>query len=74
VAGTPSTEIFNPAVAAATFTTGVPGAKSHLLSPTYGSAAGLSVGTANPYYVSPKWYHFCSGVCNVSKANILPMD
>jgi hypothetical protein len=22
-------------------------------------------------YASPKWYHFCSGVCNVSKANIL---
>jgi hypothetical protein len=22
-------------------------------------------------YASPKWYHFCSGVCNVSNANIL---
>lgn len=31
---------------------GVPGAKSfHLLSPSYGSVAGLSTGTANPYYV-----------------------
>jgi hypothetical protein len=22
-------------------------------------------------YASSKWYHFCSGVCNVSNANIL---
>jgi hypothetical protein len=54
VSGTPSTEILNPAVAAAGpyNNCGVAGAKSyHLLSPTYGSPAGLSVGTANPYYV-----------------------
>jgi len=54
VAGTPTTEVTNPAVAAAGpyNNTGVPGAKSfHLLSPTYGSAAGLANGTANPYYV-----------------------
>ncbi|MFV8342472.1 G-D-S-L family lipolytic protein [Flavobacterium sp. XS2P39] len=54
VAGTPTTEVFNPAVAAAGpyNNVGVPGAKSfHLLSPTYGSAAGLATGTANPYYV-----------------------
>lgn len=54
VLGTPSTEILNPAVSAAgPFNNcGVPGAKSfHLLSPSYGSAAGLSLGTANPYYV-----------------------
>jgi hypothetical protein len=31
---------------------GVPGAKSyHLLAPGYGNAAGLSMGTANPYFV-----------------------
>jgi hypothetical protein len=31
---------------------GVPGAKSyHLIAPGYGSAAGLSLGTANPYFV-----------------------
>jgi hypothetical protein len=42
--GTPSTEILNPAVAAAGpyNNCGVAGAKSyHLLSPTYGSAAGF---------------------------------
>ena len=52
--GTPTTEVFNPAIVAAGpyNNTGVPGAKSfHLLSPTYGAAAGLSNGTANPYYV-----------------------
>jgi hypothetical protein len=54
VAGTPSTEILNPAVVAAGpyNNCGVPGAKSfHLLSPSYGSAAGIAAGTANPYYV-----------------------
>ena len=54
VTGTPTTEVFNPAIPAAGpyNNTGVPGAKSfHLLSPTYGAAAGLSNGTANPYYV-----------------------
>ena len=54
VAGTPTTEVFNPAIVAAGpyNNTGVPGAKSfHLLSPSYGSAAGLATGTANPYYV-----------------------
>jgi len=52
--GTPSTEILNPAVITAGpyNNCGVPGAKSfHLLSPSYGSAAGISAGTANPYYV-----------------------
>lgn len=52
--GTPSTEILNPAVATAGpyNNCGVPGAKSfHLLSPSYGSAAGIAAGTANPYYV-----------------------
>jgi len=54
VSGTPSTEILNPAVVTAGpyNNCGVPGAKSfHLLSPSYGSAAGISLGTANPYYV-----------------------
>ena len=54
LSGTSTTEVFNPAIVAAGpyNNTGVPGAKSfHLLSPTYGSAAGLSTGTANPYYV-----------------------
>lgn len=54
VAGVPTTEVFNPAVVAAGpyNNLGVPGAKSfHLLSPSYGSAAGLATGTANPYYV-----------------------
>ena len=54
VAGTPTTEVMNPAVVTAGpyNNTGVPGAKSfHLLSPTYGAAAGLANGTANPYYV-----------------------
>jgi hypothetical protein len=53
VAGTPSTEILTSIVSGGPYNNcGVPGAKSfHLLSPSYGSAAGLSVGTANPYYV-----------------------
>jgi hypothetical protein len=54
VSGTPSTEVFNPAVAAAGpyNNTGVPGAKSfHLLFSGYGSPAGLATRTANPYYV-----------------------
>ena len=54
VTGPPTTEVFNPAIVAAGpyNNTGVPGAKSfHLLSPTYGAAAGLGNGTANPYYV-----------------------
>lgn len=54
VTGLSTTEVLNPAIAAAGpyNNTGVPGAKSfHLLSPTYGAAAGLANGTANPYYV-----------------------
>ena len=54
VIGIPTTEILNPAIVAAGpyNNCGVPGAKSfHLLSPSYGSAAGMSLGTANPYYV-----------------------
>jgi hypothetical protein len=54
VTGASTTEVFNPAIPAAGpyNNTGVPGAKSfHLLSPTYGAAAGLATGTANPYYV-----------------------
>ncbi len=54
VTGIPTTEVLNPAVVAAGpyNNCGVPGAKSfHLLSPSYGSVAGLSLGTANPYYV-----------------------
>ncbi|WP_347051155.1 G-D-S-L family lipolytic protein [Flavobacterium olei] len=54
VSGASTTEVMNAAVAAAGpyNNTGVPGAKSfHLLSPTYGAAAGLANGTANPYYV-----------------------
>lgn len=52
--GTPSTEILNPAVITAGpyNNCGIPGAKSfHLLSPSYGSVAGIAAGTANPYYV-----------------------
>jgi hypothetical protein len=53
VSGTPSTEILTSIAASGPYNNcGVPGAKSfHLLSPSYGSAAGLSTGTANPYYV-----------------------
>jgi hypothetical protein len=56
VSGSPTTEVFNPAIAAAGpyNNVGVPGAKSfHLLSPTYGSPAGLGTTprTANPYYI-----------------------
>ncbi|WP_396169749.1 G-D-S-L family lipolytic protein [Flavobacterium sp.] len=53
VAGTPSTEIMTSLVAGGPYNNcGVPGAKSfHLLSPSYGSLAGISMGTANPYYV-----------------------
>jgi hypothetical protein len=53
VSGTPSTEIMTSIVAGGPYNNcGVPGAKSfHLLSPSYGSLAGISVGTANPYYV-----------------------
>lgn len=53
VSGTPSTEILTSIAAAGPYNNcGVSGAKSfHLLSPSYGSAAGLSGGTANPYYV-----------------------
>ena len=51
--GTPSTEILTSIATAGPYNNcGVPGAKSfHLLSPSYGSAAGISLGTANPYYV-----------------------
>jgi hypothetical protein len=52
--GTPSTEITTPATGGPFNNCGVPGAKSfHLLSPTYGSIAGLATNppTANPYYV-----------------------
>jgi hypothetical protein len=53
VAGTPSTEIMTSIAAGGPYNNcGVPGAKSfHLLSPSYGSLAGISLGTANPYYV-----------------------
>ena len=53
VSGTPSTEILTSIATAGPYNNcGVPGAKSfHLLSPSYGSAAGISLGTANPYYV-----------------------
>jgi hypothetical protein len=53
VAGTPSTEIVTSIAAGGPYNNcGVPGAKSfHLLSPSYGSLAGISLGTANPYYV-----------------------
>ena len=53
VAGTPSTEIMTSIAAGGPYNNcGVPGAKSfHVLSPSYGSLAGISVGTANPYYV-----------------------
>tara|TARA_R110002126_G_scaffold25946_1_gene88260 strand:- start:355 stop:1821 length:1467 start_codon:yes stop_codon:yes gene_type:complete len=52
-AGTPSTEILTSIAGAGPYNNcGVPGAKSfHLLSPTYGSPAGIAAGTANPYYV-----------------------
>ena len=56
ISGTPSTEIVTSIATAGPYNNcGVPGAKSfHLLSPTYGSLAGLSASpkpTANPYYV-----------------------
>jgi hypothetical protein len=53
VSGTPSTEIMTSIATAGPYNNcGVPGAKSfHLLSPSYGSLAGISMGTANPYYV-----------------------
>ena len=53
VSGTPSTEITTSIAAGGPYNNcGVPGAKSfHLLSPSYGSLAGISLGTANPYYV-----------------------
>ena len=53
VTGTPSTEILTSIASGGPYNNcGVPGAKSfHLLSPTYGSAAGIALGTANPYYV-----------------------
>ena len=53
VSGSPSTEIMTSIAAAGPYNNcGVPGAKSfHLLSPSYGSLAGISLGTANPYYV-----------------------
>jgi hypothetical protein len=53
VAGTPTTEILTSIATAGPYNNcGVPGAKSfHLLSPSYGSAAGIALGTANPYYV-----------------------
>jgi hypothetical protein len=53
VTGVPSTEIGTSIASAGPYNNcGVPGAKSfHLLSPSYGSLAGISLGTANPYYV-----------------------
>lgn len=53
VSGTSSTEIMTSIAAGGPYNNcGVPGAKSfHLLSPSYGSLAGISAGTANPYYV-----------------------
>lgn len=51
VAGTPSTNILNKLTGTIN-NMGVPGAKSfHLIAPNYGSAAGVAVGTANPYFV-----------------------
>lgn len=53
VSGSPTTEIMNSLASGGPYNNcGVPGAKSfHLLSPSYGSLAGISTGTANPYYV-----------------------
>lgn len=52
VPGVSSTEVFAPNTGGPYNNLGVPGAKSfHLLSPSYGSPAGLATGTANPYYV-----------------------
>ncbi|PXY44547.1 SGNH/GDSL hydrolase family protein [Flavobacterium hydrophilum] len=50
VVGTPTTEV--TAHLSGTFNNlGVPGAKSfHLLAPGYGSVAGITAGTANPYF------------------------
>ncbi|WP_163409279.1 SGNH/GDSL hydrolase family protein [Flavobacterium ajazii] len=50
VTGTPTTEV--TAHLSGTFNNlGVPGAKSfHLLAPGYGSVAGITAGTANPYF------------------------
>ncbi len=48
--GTGSTEILNP-LSGPFNNMGVPGAKSyHLLAPGYGSAQGVALGLANPYY------------------------
>ncbi|PKH66892.1 G-D-S-L family lipolytic protein [Flavobacterium sp. ALD4] len=53
VSGVPTTEILISIVSGGPYNNcGVPGAKSfHLLSPSYGSAAGIALKTANPYYV-----------------------
>lgn len=51
VAGTPTTNILNK-ISGTINNMGVPGAKSfHLIAPNYGSAAGVALGTANPYFV-----------------------
>ena len=52
VASTAGAALDNIAAAGPYQNMGVPGAKSyHLVAPGYGSAAGLSAGTANPYFV-----------------------
>ena len=51
IAGTPTTEVLSLQVGPFN-NMGVPGAKSfHLGAPSYGDAAGLAGGTANPYFV-----------------------
>lgn len=50
VAGSPTTEVLQK-LSGAYNNMGVPGAKSyHLIAPNYGNLAGVSVGTANPYF------------------------
>ncbi|ROH95922.1 SGNH/GDSL hydrolase family protein [Chryseobacterium daecheongense] len=51
VAATPTTNVLNK-ITGPLNNFGVPGAKSfHLVAPGYGNAAGVLLGTANPYYV-----------------------
>jgi hypothetical protein len=73
--GTPSTEIFNSAVAPlGTITVALQVLKAIICCRQHTVAAVLQERLIHIMYAS-KWYHFCSGVCNVSKANILfPMD
>ncbi len=52
IEGTPTTEVIGSGLTGAFNNMGVPGAKSfHLVSSGYGNAAGLSAGSANPYFV-----------------------